>query len=99
MAKETEQTKAAAYCPNCQRPAIKEGNEIFCEACDATFAISRTAGARVKKMGELEEIRGRLERIEASLPGDEPTETDTGTETETNTEDGDQYQDGEILPR
>ncbi|GAI24616.1 unnamed protein product, partial [marine sediment metagenome] len=28
-------------CPNCGRLAIKEGNEIACEVCDAVFVITK----------------------------------------------------------
>lgn len=94
-----KETKNAAYCPNCQGPAIKEGNEIFCETCDATFTVSRTAGARVKKMGELDEIKGRLERIEAQLPSDEQTDDEQTSDEPTENEPTDDDQGGEILPR
>lgn len=51
-------------CPNCAGIASKEGNKIICEACDATFTITKTGGARVKEIGRLDSIEERLERVE-----------------------------------
>lgn len=59
-------------CPNCLRPAIKEGNKIICETCDATFAFTRTGGAKVVEVGRLDSIEERIDRIEDLLPGQEP---------------------------
>ena len=54
-------------CPNCQKPAIKDGNEIICEHCDATYEIRQKQGARVKKLGALEDLTKRVEKLEASI--------------------------------
>jgi len=66
--------KKTVLCPSCQQPAIREGNDIICENCDATFKITKTGGAKVKKLGEIEEIKNRLDLIEARFPGQEPEE-------------------------
>jgi len=59
-------------CPNCTGIAIKEGNVIICETCDATFKITKTGGARVKEIGRLDDVEKRLDRLDALLPGEEP---------------------------
>jgi len=46
----------ATICPNCQQPAIRTGNEIACETCDATFVITKKQGAKVKQIGISERI-------------------------------------------
>jgi len=61
----SEEKPKAAFCPNCQQPAIREGNEVICLKCDATFKITKTGGAKVKKIGEIEEIKNRLAALEA----------------------------------
>lgn len=55
-----EPEQKAITCPNCQGPAIKTGNEIACETCDATFVITKKQGAKVKQLG----IAERLDRLE-----------------------------------
>jgi len=67
----TEEPKQI-ICPNCQGQAIKEGNKIICETCDATFTFSKTGGAKVKEIGRLDNIEKRLDHIESILPGQEP---------------------------
>jgi len=66
MAKET-----TMYCPNCGRAAIREGNNLTCEACDAVFVFKRT-GPTVKQVGRLKAIEDRLDKVESLLPGGEP---------------------------
>jgi len=61
-----------ANCPNCLGPAIKEGNKIICEICDATFTFTKTGGTKVKDLGRLNSIEERLDRVESLLPGQEP---------------------------
>ena len=61
--------KTAVQCPNCQGPAIKEGNKITCEPCDATFTITKTGGARVKETGKIEDHETRLKKVEDKLFG------------------------------
>jgi uncharacterized Zn finger protein (UPF0148 family) len=73
-----------SHCPNCQQPAIRTGNEIFCEQCDTTFTITQKQGATVKQIGPIDELRGRIEKLEQLqlLPGEhkpakqEPEPTD-----------------------
>lgn len=59
-------------CPNCLGPAIKEGNKIICENCDATFTFTKTSGAKLETIGRLEAVEKRLDRIDSLLPGEEP---------------------------
>lgn len=59
-------------CPSCTGIATKEGDNIVCEACDATFKITKTGGARVKDLGRLDDHEKRLDRLETLLPGEEP---------------------------
>ena len=59
-------------CPNCSGIAIKEGNKIICESCDATFTYTKTGGAKLKEIGRLDNIEKRLDRVESLLPGQEP---------------------------
>lgn len=80
-----EESKKAT-CPNCLGEAIKEGNKIICEICDATFTFTKTGGARIKEIGRLNALEERMERTENLLqgllpepapepkPGDEPEE-------------------------
>ena len=70
-----EQNQKLAHCPNCNQPALRQGNEIICELCDAVFKITKTDGARVKKTGAIEEIHSRLDKVEKELfktESDEP---------------------------
>lgn len=61
------------YCPNCLgQHAIKEGNKIICETCDATFTLTKTGGAKLKQIGRLDDIEKRLDHVESLLPGQEP---------------------------
>ena len=63
-------------CPNCSSIAIMEGNKIICENCDATFTITKTGGARLKRIGRLDDIEQRLDRVESLLPGEEQQSDD-----------------------
>lgn len=65
-------------CPNCLGEAEKSGNKITCIACDAIFEIRKTGAAKVVKLGELEELKGRVDALEALLN----TEPEPGTEPE-----------------
>lgn len=59
-------------CPNCLGPAIKEGNTIICEKCDAIFTFTKTGYAKVKEIGRMESIESRIRHIESILVGPEP---------------------------
>ena len=69
-------------CPNCLSPAIKEGNKIICETCDATFTFNKTGGAKVLEIGRLDSLTKRMDAIESlilpheSKPESEPKQTD-----------------------
>ena len=67
-----EPTTTKIVCPNCQGEAVKEGNKIICETCDATFTFTKTGGAKLKAIGRLDDIEQRLDRVESLLPGEEP---------------------------
>lgn len=68
-----------AFCPNCSKPALKTGNEIVCENCDAVFTITKT-GAKVKSIGPIEDHEDRIAALEQKTgiiqepaPAPEPT--------------------------
>lgn len=63
-------------CPNCGARAIKEGNKIVCEDCDATYSFKKTGGAKVLDIGRLESVEKRLDRVESLLPGQDPDPAD-----------------------
>lgn len=69
MSEENGKSKIT-FCPNCQQPAIRSGNDVTCEKCDAVFVITQKQGPKVKKLGPLEEINQRLQRLETLLPGE-----------------------------
>lgn len=54
-------------CPNCLGDAEKNGNKITCVSCDAVFEIKKTGAASVVKLGEVEELKGRVSALEALL--------------------------------
>lgn len=64
------------YCPNCSGLATRDGNEITCENCDATFTIKRTGAAKVKTLGRLENLEAQVlelqERIAPRLVPSKP---------------------------
>ena len=71
-----EQPKATATsCPNCQGPAIRTGNEIHCEKCDATFVITKKQEAIVKEFGSMQDHENRITAIEKTLKPPETPET------------------------
>jgi len=80
MAKET-----TMYCPNCGRAAVREGNNITCEACDAVFAFKHT-GPVVKQVGRLEAFEGRLAIVEAALLGEPEPEPEPNNADDDDTE-------------
>lgn len=70
MTEQNEKSKLC-FCPNCQEPAKKIGSEIICEKCDARYEIKKTGAAKVKATGEIEELRGRVDALEAAILPDE----------------------------
>lgn len=69
-------------CPNCLAPAVKEGNEITCETCDAVFVITKKEGAKVKKVGLIDDHEKRISRLESIIPDQEPVKPDEPVEPE-----------------
>lgn len=61
-----------AFCPSCQQPAIRQGNEVICETCDATFTITKKEGAKVKRIGRIEQIERDVAEIRAQVFDQEP---------------------------
>lgn len=70
----------ATFCPNCAQPAIRSGNEITCENCDAVFTITKKQEAKVKEIGRLDNHEQRILALEGkqgpSEPGPEPESED-----------------------
>lgn len=56
-------------CPNCLGPAIREGNKITCESCDAVFTFTKTGVAKLKDIGRLNALEERMDRQENLLQG------------------------------
>lgn len=102
-----EEKPKAVQCPNCQGPAIRTGNEITCETCDATFMITKKDGAKVKKLGPIQDHEERLKKIEATIFTEEPEpqeqkggEDDDESKPENNNpENNNIEQETDILPR
>ena len=69
----TEEQPKATICPNCQKPAMRSGNEITCENCDAIFTITKKQEAKLKQVGAIEDLQGRVEKLESLIPDNEPT--------------------------
>lgn len=67
-----EEKPKATICPNCQQPAIRTGNEIACEHCDAIFVVTQKQGAKLKTLGPIDDLRQRVERLESMVPGEQP---------------------------
>ena len=63
MAEEKPET---TFCPNCRQPAVRTGNEIACENCDAVFVITKKEGPKVKELGPLKDLTKRVEILEAA---------------------------------
>jgi len=85
------------FCPNCQQPALREGNEITCEKCDAIYRITKTDGAKVKSQGRLDFLEERIEKIEAALPGESIPEPGAEADAEGQGGGADEDEDGDIL--
>lgn len=67
-----DEKSKAAFCPNCQQPAIRIGNEVTCGICDAIFVITKKNGAKVKKLGPIEDHEQRLKTLESKILPEEP---------------------------
>jgi len=55
--------KEAAFCPNCNYPAIRQGKVIVCEKCDASFRFT-PEGPKLHEIGPLE---ARLRNLEEKV--------------------------------
>lgn len=54
-------------CPSCTgKIQPLKGGKFFCEACDTIFRITRE-GPRVETVGALEQLTGRVDRIEEQI--------------------------------
>jgi len=67
------------YCPNCGKPAIKEGNKITCEECDAVFRVTQD-GARLEKTGVIKDHERRIAQLEGRLKPETQSESDESEE-------------------
>ena len=63
--------KTECHCPSCNGPAMREGDEITCAACDATFVL-RQKEVKVKQIGTIEDLSQRVQRLEGLVPGPSP---------------------------
>lgn len=69
--------KTECHCPNCNGPAMREGDEITCEKCDVTFIVKQKE-IKVKQIGSIEDLSQRVERLESRalgatiVPGQQP---------------------------
>ena len=57
------ETKAIS-CPSCGKPAMRTGNEITCEHCDAEFVITKKQETQVKQFGRMDDHETRLKKLE-----------------------------------
>lgn len=73
------ETKAIS-CPNCGKPAIRTGNEIACEHCDAEFVITKKQETQVKQFGKIEDHENRIAKLEAAASSTEPQKIESEDE-------------------
>ena len=73
------ETKAVS-CPNCNKPAIKTGNEINCEFCDTEFVITKKNETQVKQFGRFEDLENRIKKLEGTASSSEPKQTESEEE-------------------
>lgn len=81
--------KTECHCPSCNGPAIREGDEITCAACDTTFIV-RQKEIKVKQIGTIEDLSQRVQRLEGLVPGPEPAKDEPAAKPKT-----DDVEDGE----
>lgn len=83
----------AAFCPNCNKPAIRQGKIIICEHCDNSFRYT-PEGPKIHEIGPLEK---RLSSVEAAIrkllgdnhePPAEPPERDEDNDNGDDEDDG-----------
>ena len=85
-------------CPNCLGDAEKEGKLIICLTCDAVFEIKKTGAAKVVKLGELEELKGRVDALEALLAPEPELDEQSLAEAEAAAA-GESEDEDDIIPR
>lgn len=73
-----EQNEETAYCPSCKQIAVKVGNEITCDNCDASFRITKHTHklqqARIsERLQDHEQRLAALEPERAPAPAPAPT--------------------------
>ena len=64
----------AAFCPNCNKPAVRQGKVILCEGCDASFRFTQE-GPKLHDIGPIERRVAALEEklgIGVTPPADPP---------------------------
>ncbi|MCJ7805475.1 hypothetical protein MUP46_02430 [Patescibacteria group bacterium] len=67
--------KTECHCPNCNGPAMREGDEITCEKCDVIFIVKQKE-VKVKQIGTIEDLSERVQRLEDLVPGQRPPKKD-----------------------
>jgi len=65
---EENKNQELAYCPNCSGPAIRNGKLIVCQTCNASFRFTQE-GPKVDELGPLDQLKGRVSKIEERLAG------------------------------
>ena len=71
----TKEQAKAITCPNCGKPALRSGDEITCEYCDAEFVITKKQETQVKQFGKIDDHEKRLQALEQSA-GKEPQKSE-----------------------
>ena len=67
----------AISCPNCGKPAMRTGDEITCEHCDAEFVITKKQETQVKGIGRIDDHEKRLQALEQSAVSSEQQKTES----------------------
>lgn len=82
-------------CPYCQSPAIfdEEKQIIICEKCDAEYKVTKEGGAKVKKIGVLDDLQNRVSALEAAAG-----RSTAAAEPEPEDQDQDDKEDEDIFP-
>lgn len=83
-------------CPYCQSPAVFDEDKqiIICEKCDAEYKVTKEGGAKVKKIGVLDDLQNRVSALEAAAGRSMAADT----EPDTHPDDIDENDEDEIFP-
>lgn len=86
-------------CPYCQADAIFDEDKkiIICELCDAEYKVTKEGGAKVKKLGVLDDLQNRVSALEAAAGKTTADESPEPTD-ESDNEDSNETTDEEIFP-